>query len=98
MHLAVSSEARASMPPKLRERVEVIEYGVDLAEIDADRHHRVEVRRELGVSDDQVLVGTRPTSVPRRATSTSCPLRSRSSRPASRCDSCRSAMVRRRPP
>lgn len=58
-HLAVSEEARASVRPRRRSRrVEYLLHGTDLETLDAARAHRARVRQELGVADDEVLVGT----------------------------------------
>jgi len=56
-HLAVSDAVRRSLPPARRSQVEVLVQGVDLPAVRsaADRER---VRRDLGVADHQVLVGT----------------------------------------
>lgn len=56
-HLAVSEAVRASLPPGRRSRVEVVVAGVDLPAVRAQAD-REAVRRELGVGDHEVLVGT----------------------------------------
>ena len=55
---AVSEEARDSMSPRQRARAEVLVHGVAVGEIAALRSERTAVRRELGVADDTVLLGT----------------------------------------
>jgi len=56
-HLAVSDAVRRSLPPARRSQVEVLVQGVDLPAVRsaADRER---VRRDLGVADHEVLVGT----------------------------------------
>jgi glycosyltransferase involved in cell wall biosynthesis len=55
--LAVSEQVRASLPAAMAERTEVLVHGIDLravrAQVDRDG-----VRRELGLSADEVVVGT----------------------------------------
>ncbi len=55
--LAVSTAARESTPSVLRRRTEVLVHGVDVAGIAALRAERDEVRSELGVGPDDVLIG-----------------------------------------
>ena len=57
-HIAVSHEAMVSMPKRLQPRVRIVVHGIVVDEIRAVRTDRDEVRRELGVADDDVLVGT----------------------------------------
>jgi glycosyltransferase involved in cell wall biosynthesis len=57
-HLAVSEAVRESLPTRIRARTRVIRYGVDAAELRRERGHRDDQRRALGVSDDEILVGT----------------------------------------
>lgn len=56
--LAVSDEVRASMPPRLARRTEVVIHGVDVHAIAERRSERDAARAELGVDDDEVLVVT----------------------------------------
>lgn len=56
--VAVSVAARASIPPRLRSRVQVIDHGIDLEAVASHRAGRQAARRSLGISDDQVLIGT----------------------------------------
>lgn len=56
--LAVSEAVRASMPSRSRRSTEVIVYGVDLASVRGQSSRRAEIRAELGLGDDQVLVVT----------------------------------------
>lgn len=56
-HLAVSEAVRRSLPPSKAREVEVLVQGVDLPAVRATAD-RDAVRSELGVSDDEVLVGT----------------------------------------
>jgi glycosyltransferase involved in cell wall biosynthesis len=57
-HLAVSDAVRDSLPARIRARTRVIRYGVDAAELRRESGARDGQRRDLGVSDDQILVGT----------------------------------------
>jgi glycosyltransferase involved in cell wall biosynthesis len=58
--MAVSTAARDALPPSLRGRARVVVHGIDqsrAAAVRADRQQvRIEVRRELGVTDGEVLV------------------------------------------
>jgi glycosyltransferase involved in cell wall biosynthesis len=56
-HLAVSTAVLESLPETYRPGVEVVRAGVDLDDV---RSHadRTGIRTELGVSDDEVLIGT----------------------------------------
>ena len=54
--LAVSDAVRASMPPRLAERTEVVIHGVDVEAIAGRRGERDAARAELGVSEDELLV------------------------------------------
>jgi glycosyltransferase involved in cell wall biosynthesis len=56
--VAVSRTVRASVHPTFRERVEVVLHGVSPERIHGQRRHRADVRRELGVGPNDVLVGT----------------------------------------
>jgi glycosyltransferase involved in cell wall biosynthesis len=56
--IAVSDEVRASMPPRLAERTEVVIHGVDVDAIAGRRGERVAARAELGVGHDELLVVT----------------------------------------
>lgn len=56
-HLAVSHAVRASLPPSKGAQVEVVVQGVDLDALVAATD-RDGARRELGVGDDEVLIGT----------------------------------------
>jgi glycosyltransferase involved in cell wall biosynthesis len=56
-HLAVSEAVRASLPAGRRPQVAVVVAGVDLPAVRAQAD-RDAVRRELGVDDHEVLVGT----------------------------------------
>jgi glycosyltransferase involved in cell wall biosynthesis len=56
-HLAVSSAVRASLPPWLAARTEVVRHGIDVAAVAAQRGERDAVRRELGLVG-RVVVGT----------------------------------------
>jgi len=56
-HLAVSDAVVASIPPYLRRGVNVLVHGVPLEWIRRHRSLRATVRAELGVGDDEVLIG-----------------------------------------
>ena len=47
-----------SLPARIRERTRVIRYGVDAAELRKEQVHRAELRAELAISDDELLIGT----------------------------------------
>jgi len=55
---AVSGDVRDSVPPSLRDRVEVLVHGIDLDRVRRHVADRVLVRRELGIGDDELLVVT----------------------------------------
>ena len=57
-HLAVSAAVRDSMPARLGARTRVVRYGIDAAEIRRHAPDRAEVRRSLGIGDDEIVVGT----------------------------------------
>jgi glycosyltransferase involved in cell wall biosynthesis len=57
-HVAVSDDVRESVPARWRDRVEVLPHGIHLASVAAERDHRAEVRDELGIADDELVVGT----------------------------------------
>ena len=54
--IAVSNAAREGTPRAVRARTEVVVHGVSLDEAQAAKPFREEVRAELGVGDDEVLV------------------------------------------
>jgi glycosyltransferase involved in cell wall biosynthesis len=56
--IAVSEETRRSMPRRRQRRAETIVHGVAIDDIRATLHDRAVVRRELGVPDETLLVGT----------------------------------------
>jgi len=56
--IAVSDEVRASMPPRLARRTEVVIHGVDVDAIAGRRGEREGARAELGVGDDGLVVVT----------------------------------------
>lgn len=56
--LAVSDGVRNTVPRRLRTQVEVLTHGVDVDGLRFQRRFGEEVRAELGVRDDEVLVGT----------------------------------------
>jgi len=56
--LAVSADARDSVSPRHRGRVEVVHHGIDVAAVRAQPADRAELRAELGVAPGEVLVAT----------------------------------------
>lgn len=56
--IAVSEDVRASMPARLRPGVEVLAHGIDLDATKARASARTALRDEIGVGDDEVLIGT----------------------------------------
>ena len=57
-NVAVSDSVKSAVPARHRKRMEVIVHGVAPGNVDQQARWRSEVRRELGVGDDEVLVGT----------------------------------------
>jgi L-malate glycosyltransferase len=57
-HLTVSAAVRASMPARLRTRAEVVAHGIDVDQVRADGAARAEVRAELGIGPDELVIGT----------------------------------------
>lgn len=56
--LAVSADVRATMPPRLQPRVEVLDHGVDVDQLGALGQFRDAVRAELGIKADEIVFGT----------------------------------------
>lgn len=56
--LAVSEDVRSTMPPQLARGVEVVEHGVEVAAVRDAIRHRDEVRAELGIEPDEIVIGT----------------------------------------
>jgi glycosyltransferase involved in cell wall biosynthesis len=56
--LAVSQAVLDSLPARIRDRTRVIRYGVDTAAIRAEGEHRAEQRRLLGLTEDDIVIGT----------------------------------------
>lgn len=56
--LAVSDEVRASLPERLRDRVEVVVQGIVLADAEQTLEQREAVRAELGVAPGEVAIAT----------------------------------------
>jgi glycosyltransferase involved in cell wall biosynthesis len=55
--IAVSDGVRSSVPPRLRRRLETVVHGIDREAVAAQASARDDVRRELGVGPDTVVVG-----------------------------------------
>jgi glycosyltransferase involved in cell wall biosynthesis len=56
--IAVSHEVRASIPPRLARRIEIVIHGVDVDAIAGRRGERDAARAELGVGHDELMVVT----------------------------------------
>lgn len=56
--VAVSEVVRSTLPHRARARTETVIHGIDLAGVRATRRRRDEIRAELGLSPDEVVVGT----------------------------------------
>jgi len=56
--IAVSDDVRSSVAPRRRWMVTTLVHGVDVEWVRDERRHRADVRAELAVSEDEVLVGT----------------------------------------
>jgi glycosyltransferase involved in cell wall biosynthesis len=57
-HVAVSNDVRQSVPARWRDGVEVLVHGIHLESVAAQADHRAAMRAELGVADDEVVIGT----------------------------------------
>lgn len=55
---AVSRAAWQSVPAGLRSKLTVLSHGIDVEAVAKHREHRDESRRRLGVSPDEVVIGT----------------------------------------
>ena len=55
--LAVSTQVRDTLPPRLARRTEVLVHGIDLAAVRAQRD-RARMRAELGIGEDEIVFGT----------------------------------------
>lgn len=56
LHLAVSNEVRASMPPRDQRRTEVLVHGIPVNEVVSRGGDRAEARQRLGAGPDDVVV------------------------------------------
>ncbi|MGH9291706.1 MAG: glycosyltransferase [Acidimicrobiales bacterium] len=56
--IAVSQAAWSVLPPRLRSRTEVVVHGLSMAELDAPRRSRDEIRAEFGLRPGEALVTT----------------------------------------
>ncbi len=68
-HVAVSAEVRDTVSARHRDSVEVLVHGIDVDAVRAQGFDRRAVRQELGVGDDEVLVGTLANLRPAKALS-----------------------------
>jgi L-malate glycosyltransferase len=57
-HLAVSEAVRTSVPSRLAGRLRTVVHGIDLDRVRAAAAGRADVRSELGVLDDEIVIGT----------------------------------------
>lgn len=57
-HISVSEQVVESIPPRYRNGIEVIVHGVPVERLRALRAERAAMRRELGLHDDDVAIGT----------------------------------------
>ena len=55
---AVTDEVRESMRGPVAKRAETLRHGIDVERVAAKRAHRAAVRAELGIGDDEFVVGT----------------------------------------
>ena len=56
--IAVSREVHDTMPARLRRRTEVVVHGIRLDDVAAQTQFRDEVRADLGIAPEEVVVGT----------------------------------------
>ncbi|CAB4862105.1 unannotated protein [freshwater metagenome] len=56
--IAVTDEVRRSMRGPMAARAETLVHGIDVAAVAAQRAHRAEVRAELNIGPDEMVVGT----------------------------------------
>lgn len=57
-HVAVSDAVRDSIPAPLRKKVSVVLHGIPLETFTSNSFSRGDIRMELGIRDDEVLLGT----------------------------------------
>jgi glycosyltransferase involved in cell wall biosynthesis/GNAT superfamily N-acetyltransferase len=55
---AVTDEVRDSMQGPVREHAVFLRHGIDVERVAAERSHRAELRAELGIRDDELVIGT----------------------------------------
>lgn len=56
--VAVSEDVIATIPPRRRTKINPIVHGIAVDEVRARAHERAEVRDELGIGTDEVVIGT----------------------------------------
>ena len=66
-HFAVSEQVRGSVTRRVRNQVEVLVHGVRVEEVRAFRAGRSAVRKELGLADDDVVIGSVANYLPQKA-------------------------------
>lgn len=66
-HFAVSEQVRGSVARRVRNQVEVLVHGVRVEEVRACLAERSAVRRELGLADDEVVIGSVANYLPQKA-------------------------------
>lgn len=57
-NFAVSDDSRESVSPRLRRNVETLTHGIDVTSVASHRADREAVRSELGIGEDDIVVGT----------------------------------------
>ncbi len=56
-HVAVSDDVRETVDARCRDSVDVLVHGIDIDGVRAHRTERSDVRAELGIGDDEVVIG-----------------------------------------
>ena len=57
-HIAVSADVKETVSSRHRDSVDVVVHGIDLDAVRAEAGARPEVRAELGIADDEIVIGT----------------------------------------
>ncbi|MGH2793671.1 MAG: glycosyltransferase [Actinomycetota bacterium] len=66
-HLAVSDAVVGSIPARKRKRLSVLVHGIPVEEVRAERRWRDAARAELGLTPDELLIGTVANVTPQKA-------------------------------